>query len=149
LLDKFSGTIPETTTKKVRHSAGNPNKAWWKFWTWFDDEYHEWYEDEEVKTQKNVIKMKALFESSIEPQFQQFFQMIEAARSVATENALGLKNFFASEIDRLDATLKQTILKEEESIKSQEAIEQKIKENKEKSAWLSGFITEVEAILEV
>jgi predicted GTPase len=149
LLDKFSGTITETTTKKIRHSAGNPDKAWWKFWTWFDDEYHVWYEDEEVKTQKNVIKMKALFESSIEPQFQQFFQMIETARSVATENALGLKNFFASEIDRLDATLKQTILKEEESIKSQEAIEQKIKENKEKAAWLSGFITEVEAILEV
>jgi predicted GTPase len=145
LLDRFLET--KVITKKVHHSGGNPNKRWWKPWTWFDDAYYSY--DEDVKKEKRVIKMKSLFENSIEPQFRQFFSMINDARKVTDENAQGLKGFFSNEIERLDQALKETIKKEEESVKSQEAIEQKIEENKAKAEWLNAFIKELEAILEV
>jgi GTPase Era involved in 16S rRNA processing len=145
LLDRFSAT--KTVTKKVRHTGGNSNKAWYKPWTWFDDDYYDYYED--VKTEKHIIKMKELFEKSIEPQFQQFFSMIENAQSIADDNAQGLKNFFTKEIERLDNALKEAVQKEEESIKSQEAIEQEIKKNKVKAEWLDRFILELNAVLEV
>jgi predicted GTPase len=145
LIDRFSGT--KNVVNKVHRSAGNPNKAWYKPWTWFDEHYHTW--TEEVKSQKQIIKMKSLFENSIEPQFQQFFKMIEAARHIADENAQGLKDFFTKEIERLDNALKEVIQKEEDSVKSQEAIEQKINENKARAEWLTAFIKELETVLEV
>jgi predicted GTPase len=145
LLEKFTGT--KIVTKTVRRSAGNPDKAWYKPWTWFDDHYHTWNETEE--TEKSIIKMKEIFEKSIEPNFQKFFSMIDNARTVAEENAEGLKNFFTKEIKRLDKAVQETIQKEEESIKSQEAIDQKIKENKDKAEWLKEFIKELDRVLEV
>jgi predicted GTPase len=145
LLDKFSGT--KVVTKKVRRSGGNPDKRWYKPWTWFDEDYYS--RDEDVQEEKDIIKMKSLFDSSIEPQFQQFFAMIDDAREVAEKNAQGLESFFSNEIQRLDQALKETIQKEEESVKTQEAIEQKIEDNKKKAEWLNTFIKELETILEV
>ncbi|GHU26092.1 hypothetical protein FACS1894164_16740 [Spirochaetia bacterium] len=92
LLERFSGT--KTVTKKVHHQSGNINKAWYKTWTWFDDDYYSY--DEDVKTEKHIIKMKELFENSIEPQFQQFFSMIKNARDVADRNAQNLKDGYIS-----------------------------------------------------
>jgi hypothetical protein len=145
LLEEFSGT--KTVTKIERRHAGNINKAWYKPWTWFDEHYHEW--NVEVKTEKRIIKMKELFEKSIEPKFQKFFSMIEGARSDANKNAENLKDFFTKEIEKLDNALKEAIQKEEEDVKSQEAIEQKIEENKVKAKWLDEFIVELNTVLEV
>jgi hypothetical protein len=94
--------------------------------------------------------MEAVFNNSIEPQFHKyFFPMIEDAKNIANENALGLKDFFIGEIERLDQILKETIQKEEEAVKSQEAIDLRIKENKTKAEWLNTFIKELETILEI
>jgi hypothetical protein len=145
LLEKFSGT--KTVTKKVHRTGGNPDKRWYKPWTWFDDHYHEW--DENVESTKKIIKMKELFETSIEPQFQQFFSMIEDAQSIAESNAQNLKNFFTKEVERLDNALKEAVQTEEESVKSQESIERQIEENKSKAEWLNCFIRELNTVLEV
>jgi hypothetical protein len=145
LVEKFLGT--KTVTKKVHHTGGNPNKAWWKFWTWFDEDYYSYYED--VKTEKHIIKMRSLFETSIEPQFRQFFSMIEDARSIADANTQSLKDFFTEEVERLDNALQEAIRKEEESVKSQESIERQIEANKSKAEWLKRFIEELDTVLEV
>jgi hypothetical protein len=145
LLERFSDT--KTVTKKVHHTGGNLDKRWWKPWTWGDSHYYSYYED--VKTEKHIIKMKELFENVIEPLLPQFFSMIDDARSIADANAQGLKDFFAKEIERLDNALKEAVRKEEDSVKSQEAIKQEIEKNKTKAEWLSRFIVELNAVLEV
>jgi predicted GTPase len=145
LLEKFSGT--KTVTEKVHYTGGNAGKRWYKPWTWFDEDYYDYYKD--VKTEKYIIKMKSLFEKSIEPQFQQFFSMIKDAKSITDSNARNLKNFFAKEIERLDSALKEAVRKEEESVKSQESIERQIEANKSKVEWLSHFIEELNTVLEV
>jgi hypothetical protein len=145
LLSRFLGT--KTVTETVRRSAGNPAKAWWKFWTWLDEKYREW--DEKVQHEEKIVKMESVFEGSIEPQFQQFFSMINGAKKIAHDNAKGLHDFFANEIKRLNQVMIETVQKEEESLKSQDSIKQKIKENKAKIDWLSQFIKELEKVLEV
>ncbi|GHU27332.1 hypothetical protein FACS1894172_03040 [Spirochaetia bacterium] len=78
-----------------------------------------------------------------------FFSKIKNARDAANSNTQGLKDFLAREIERLDNALKEAIKREEDSVKSQEAIEQKIEENKAKAEWLNKFIAELNTILEV
>jgi predicted GTPase len=145
LLEKFSDT--KTTTKKVHHTGGNPDKRWYKPWTWFDEDYYSY--DEDVETKKRIVKMRSLFEKSIEPRFRQFDSMIDDAKSITDSNAQNLKDFFTKEIDRLDNALKEAAQKEEESVRSQEAIEQQIAANKSKAEWLSRFIEELNTVLEV
>ena len=145
LVKKFTETIKGT--KDEIRTGGNPDKRWYKPWTWFDEDYYTY--TVKVEIEKNVIQMKAIFEKSIEPYFEQFYDMIKEVKKVADKNAKGLMNFFTKEIDRLDNVMKETIQKEEESIKSREALNQKIQENKGKAEWLNRFIAELEAILEV
>jgi len=145
LIEKFEDT--KIIIKTIRRHAGNPDKAWWKFWTWFDDDYHEW--DEQVKKEKRIIKMQELFSKAIRPQFKQFFDMLEKAKNIASANAKELKDFFTKEIEKLDNALTETIQKEADSIESKKVLEQRINENKSKAEWLEKFIKELEAILEV
>jgi hypothetical protein len=145
LLERFSGT--KTVKTNRRRSSGNIDKRWWKPWTWLDEKYHTW--NEEVATEKQIIKMRKLYEKWVEPQFKQFYKMIGDARSIAEKNAQGLKDFFTREIGRLDNALKEKVQEEEGSVRSKEAIEQKIRENRAKAEWLDKFILELNAILEV
>jgi GTPase Era involved in 16S rRNA processing len=145
LIDRFSGT--KEVTERVHRSEVNRNKSWWNPFTWFSPKNLEW--EEESKRDVVFVKMEPFYRESINPLFLQFISMIDNARKAAKENAQGLKNFFTKEIDRLDQILKETIQKEEEDVKSQERIKQKIKENKVKAEWLSAFIAELEKVLEV
>ena len=145
LIEKFEGK--KIINKTVKHSSGNPNKRWYKPWTWFDEHYREWTEIE--KSEKSIIKMNELFSRSIRPQFNQFFTMIEKAKTVAINNSQELKEYFSNEIKNLDNALKETIQKETDSIETKKVLEQKINENKSKAEWLEKFIEELESILEV
>ncbi len=145
LVEEFLET--KIVTKEVERSKGNPNKAWYKPWTWWDKEYRTW--TEKVETKKQIIKMSEFFNKHIESQFLQFFAMITEAEKVAKTNAEQLNLFFVKEIERLDGILQEAVNKEKEDLKSQEAIEEKIARNKAKAEWLSNFIIELDKVLEV
>jgi hypothetical protein len=145
LVEQFLGTKIESKT--VLYYEGNKDKRWWKPSTWFDKKYREW--EEEVTTMKQIVKMGEIFEKYIEPELKDFIQLIEDARKTAKTNAENLERYFVMKMKELDGAVKEAVKKEEDDLKSQEAIEEKIAKNKEKAEWLTRFIKELDRVLEV
>lgn len=149
LLTQFVGEKTAYGTRTVTKTRENTNKKWYKPWTWGQSKLIDYEVEETYEYKVKVIKMGELFEESIQPHSDQFQQTIAEAKGIADQNADDLKIFFQQEIGKLDNALKETINRQQEELKSQEALEKKIEENKAKVAWLERFIQDLNSVLDI
>lgn len=66
-------------TRQIRHSRGNKDKAWYKPWTWGDDEYDVWYEnvDYYVVRVLDVLRNLRNYADDASREINEFFNFIE------------------------------------------------------------------------
>ena len=66
-------------TRQIRHSRGNKNKAWYKSWTWGDDEYEVWYEnvDYYVVSVADVLRNLRNYADAASGEINEFFNFIK------------------------------------------------------------------------
>ena len=66
-------------TRQIRHSRGNKDKAWYKPWTWSDDEYDVWYEnvDYYIVRVPDVLRNLRNYADAASREINEFFNFIE------------------------------------------------------------------------
>lgn len=128
--------------------AGNKNKAWYKPWTWFDDEYHKVRDIYEDRYEEYVLG------SSINDNYVRLFSQtiddnITDASSHARQEAESFKQWFQEQLADIDKAVQKKTGELKTATSSEASIKSKIEEDKQKLEWLNRFQKDLEDILRV
>ena len=135
----------ETSVKVGERWVENTDKAWYKFWTWFDAD--GWNED--VMETRQYVDGTQLLERYIAPIKQQMQDNISEAQKKSEEQAEAFKTFFLGEIDRLKDTLDQKLKEMEKLTENAAHLQASIQQNKKQFGWLNDFQNRLNGILKV
>lgn len=123
----------------------NRNKKWYKPWTWFQESGHY----RTIYATVQMVEYSTVFNDFVQPVIANFNENIDGAKSVAEEEAEKFRSHFISEIDRLEAKLKEKVAENEELTRNQEIISAKIEKEKANVKWLDDFISKLDSILNI
>ena len=125
--------------------CGNKDKAWYKPWTWFDDEYHieDIYEERKFyNAEKLADKFFASFQDNL-------MSNQENAVNFAQLETKKIKEKFNFEFDRLDNLIKEKMEELKLCIEDKDNIEKRILLLEERINWLNKMLEKVNGILEI
>ena len=125
--------------------VANENKAWYKFWTWFEESGHS----ESIYTTEEFVSEEKLASEFLTNAEKSLQDNITSACKYATKQANNLSSVYCAEFKRLDDVLKQKLDVLEEYASDQTEAEERIKEAKERLAWLNQIKDRVASILEI
>ena len=123
----------------------NTNKKWYKPWTWFQASGHY----RTIYANREMVDYSTVENEYLSPIIQSFNENLESAQRTAQEEAEEFKKFFLKQLDELQRALKKKVEENERLTKSQSSINETIEAEKEKVAWLEGFLKKLDAILEI
>ncbi|MGP1579939.1 MAG: dynamin family protein [Wolinella sp.] len=135
----------ETITTQERHTRGNIDKAWYKFWTWFDDPFEVYY----TTNQEEVFdaeKFSEEFFSSLYRGFNKETDRIEKEVAVRVDR---FKEFFNKKTKELEKKMMEQINEQEKLYRDQAELERVIEHEHERVKWLERFSKKLENILEI
>lgn len=137
-----------TLTKRVengREWVENTSKAWWKPWTWLDDDgyYRTLYKD--VK----YVRANELAQEFFASVQENLISNGNAAQKHTTNEANKIVTSFKNEFVRLDKVLKDKLAELETYAKDKENAEERIKKTEQRLAWLEQIKRSVAAILDI
>lgn len=135
----------EQKEKIGEHWVKNTNKAWYKPWTWFDDD--GWTEEEFEMRQ--YVDGEKVFNDYIAPVKQRFNDNIEAGRGQAEQEAEAFKQFFLGELDKLNRLLEDKLQEMEELANDAKNIQGNIDKMQVRREWLSNLQKRMKMILEI
>lgn len=137
-------------TKSERVKVGeewveNSNKKWYKFWTWFEEDGHfmDIYENREY------VDGTELAQRFFAPIQECLYENSANAVEYAKQQSCEIKKAFAKKFDELDEVLSNKLKELEECAKDNANLEVRIKEMKERLAWLESIQEKMNNILEI
>ena len=125
----------------------NEDKHWYKPWTWFDDD--GWYEDIYETRTEEYIDGEKLIRDYFGPIKRHFNDNVDNAQKEAMKEGEAFKTFFLGEMDKLDNVLNKKIKDMKDISASNETLQQKIKDDQSKVAWLEDFDKKLYNVLSV
>lgn len=142
LIDKHKRSEREKVGEKW---VENTNKKWYKPWTWLDDKgyYKDIYENREY------VDASKVFDELIKPIRGDFYENVQRARQHIIEESQRLKNFFVTELDKLDEVIKQKVQELKDLTGDNRKLEERIEQDRQKMEWLYNFLAKLDRILEV
>ena len=142
LINRYKYTEYEKTGEEW---VENKNKRWYKPWTWLQKEgsYEPVYENKEYvdgeQIKNEIIKSKS----------NEFYENIENAKMVAYNEEEKFKNFFLTELDKLNDTINAKVYELQSLTNSEQSLAIRIKEDEGKMKWLKEFLSKLDNVLEV
>lgn len=143
LIDQYKYT--EQVDTGEREQVRNYNHKWWDFLELFEPRTIT----RKIFTNVEMVDADKVYGEYIDPIIAGFFKNLDNARKTAQKEAEKFKNFFLKELDALEDALKKKVEEDEKLTRDQECIEKRIREDKEKVAWLDAFMKRLDAILEI
>lgn len=143
LIDQFKYT--EEVDTGEREQVKNYNHKWWDFLELFEPRTIT----RKIFTNVEMVDADKVYGEYIAPIIAGFFKNLDRARMTAQKEAERFKEFFLSELNVLENTLKKKVEEEEKLTRDQECIEKKIREDKEKVVWLDAFMKRLDVILTI
>lgn len=125
----------------------NEDKHWYNPFTWFDDD--GWYESIYETRTEEYVDGTTLIREYFKPIYKQFNDNIDKAQREAIREGESFKSFFLREMDKLDNVLNKKIKEMKEISASNETLQQKIKDDQSKVAWLEDFNKKLYDVLSV
>ena len=125
----------------------NEDKHWYNPFTWFDDD--GWYESIYETRTEEYVDGTTLIREYFKPIYKQFSDNIDKAQREAIREGESFKSFFLREMDKLDNVLNKKIKEMKEISASNETLQQKIKDDQSKVAWLEDFNKKLYDVLSV
>ncbi|MGZ0084915.1 dynamin family protein [Caldibacillus thermoamylovorans] len=142
LIDGYTYTEKEWVgTRTVK----NPNKKWYKPWTWFKDSYIE----EDVYEHVEYVDMKTIRERFLGPVKFSLEENFSNAKDHAEEEKIKLKEYFISQINRLEEEMKKRVEEIKRLASHSEELKKRISENEKKKQWLDDFVARLDTILDI
>ncbi|MBR2209345.1 MAG: dynamin family protein [Synergistaceae bacterium] len=135
----------KTEIVTVERQKLNTQKAWYKPWTWFQDEWvviKEYENREYIDGEELAQKFLAPFEENLNTN-------IESAEKYATEQAQRVQEAFKEEFKKLDDVLKNKLKELSQKTQKRDDIDKAIKEADERLQWIKDIRGRIDAILEI
>lgn len=123
----------------------NTNKKWYKPWTWLQEKGH--YKD--IYEDKEYVDGTELAQKFFAPIQELLYENSASAVEYAKEQTRAIKKAFAIKFDELDKVLKRKLGELEACAKDNANIEARIKETKDRLAWLEKIQEKVNSILDI
>ncbi len=136
----------KTETVTVERRKVNTEKAWYKPWTWFQDDIVKVMKREN----REYIDGKELSEKFLAP-FEDHFinKNIKSAEEYATEQAKTVQEAFKKEFKKLDEVLKNKLNELSQRTQDRDNTDKAIEESEKRLQWLKDIRGRIDAILEI
>lgn len=128
--------------------AGNKNKAWYKPWTWFDDEYHK-VRDIYEEHSEVYVRGDSINNEYVAPLLESIDDNIRDATTNAKEEAKDFEQWFQKQLADIDKIVQQKAKELKSATSSQDSINKKMAADKKKLNWLREFQKELDEVLRV
>ena len=136
----------ETKTKNVKVGEKKVSDShWYNPFSW--GKHH--YEDIIEKRDYQVADGKKAISDYFIPVRQNMLDNINSARDVAVNQSNQFKNYFISEIEKLDELMKKKAREMEEASSNKEKLAAKVKEDERKMEWLENFIKKLDSAVKI
>lgn len=132
-------------TVEESYRVKNYDKAWYKPWTWFDEEYETRYRTVTKETFESEAFMADIHDMLEQNASKEFQKLKEASKEEGDQIKLKLQN----SIKRLDESIKSRLQEEEELIKDIHTLEKQVKKNKENLEWIENKQQKIKDILKI
>lgn len=140
-FNSFKKTIKEERT----YSTGNIDKAWYKFWTWFDDEY----KIHKYTTEKEIFNAKGFLDEMIQNIYKNFSPAMDEVRDKILENSREFKDKFLNDIKRLKKAMENNTNKQIELLRNKDKLEEAVALENQNIKWLDDFSGKLDRVLEI
>lgn len=131
--------------KKVQYSTGNKDKAWYKPWTWGDDEYKTFIKIE--KEEKfDFEKFKVDYLSKL---YRNIDEECRGVKKEISDKLEDFKEFFSEKIDELNKIISERAKEQLKVFKDKKQLNKMIEIEREKIVWLDGFNEKLDSILAI
>ena len=140
-FNSFKKTIKEEHT----YSTGNIDKAWYKFWTWFDDEY----KIHKYTTKKEIFNAKGFLDEMIQNIYKNFSPAMDEVRDKISENSKEFKDKFLNDIKRLKKAMKNNANKQIKLLRNKDKLEEAVALENQNIKWLDDFSGKLDRVLEI
>lgn len=126
-------------------TSGNKNKAWYKPWTWLDDEYEEHW-GTRTKDVFNAEKFCDEFLAKIQINFD---KEIDGIKGEASDKVEKFKNYFGKKIKKMDKIILNKVEENEKLLKNKEEFKRNMESENEKIKWIESFEAKLNKVLEI
>lgn len=117
--------------------------TWWNPFTWGDGYYKTNYREEQF------VDVDDITEEVIRPAKSNLRENTKMAKLHLKQSENTLKQYFNEEINKLEKILLSKVNEIEKLSRDSQALEAKLKEDKEKAIWIEDFIVQLDSILEI
>ena len=142
ILYEFKNVVQE---EYLMSTSGNKNKAWYKPWTWFDDDYEERWGTRD----KDVFNAEKFCDEYLSRIQIDFDKEIDAIKKDVGDKVKSFKRFFGNKIKELEGVMMERINEQEKLFKNKEEFERTMKFEEERVKWIEGFIKKLDNVLEI
>jgi Dynamin family. len=142
ILYEFKNVVQE---EYLISASGNRNKAWYKPWTWFDDDYQEHWGTRD----KDVFDAEKFCDEYLSRIQIDFDKEIDAIKKDVGDKVKSFKRFFGNKIKELERVMLDKINEQEKLFKNKEEFERTMKFEEERVKWIEGFIKKLDNVLEI
>jgi len=142
ILYEFKNVVQE---KYLIGTSGNRNKAWYKPWTWFDDEYQEHWGTRD----KDVFDFEKFYDEYLSRIQIGFDKEIDAIKKDVGYKVKSFKSFFSDKMKELERIMLEKINEQENLFKNKEEFERTMKFEEERVKWINSFIKKLDNVLEI
>ncbi|MDR0869027.1 MAG: dynamin family protein [Planctomycetota bacterium] len=141
-------TEPFIKEKKVKDGTeliGNPDKAWYKPWTWWDE---QGYYRDKYKNAK-YVSGDELAQAFLRPITKNLYDNGDAACQYTLKQSKRIAEYFKEKFKLLDEVLKAKLAELESFATDEKKAEERVKASESKLKWLEEIKKQVESILEI
>ena len=139
LLDRYSSTEQVVVGTKT---VANSDRKWYTFW-------RPKYVERNIYEDVEYVDLGDVKEETLLPIEQLIEKNIQDAIKFTEQELAKLKQFFISEITRLEKIMQQRVNEIKELAEQTNDIEEKLIEHHEKREWLVNFISKLDEVLEL
>lgn len=135
----------DTKEERIKHTRGNKNKAWYKPWTWGDDDYEVYYT---TKT-KEIFDADAFSDGRLYPLYDEYAKRVDDIRDEVSERVDRFKEFFIKEIDKLQKIMIQKAKEQKGILQNKGELEKTLAREQKRVAWIEAFEQKLNSVLEI
>jgi hypothetical protein len=142
ILYEFKNVVQE---EYLISTSGNRNKAWYKPWTWLDDDYQEHWGTRD----KDVFNAEKFCDEYLSRILIDFGHEIDAIKKDVGDKVKSFKSFFGNKIKELEKIMLEKINEQENLFKNKEEFERTMKFEEERVKWINDFVKKLDNVLEI
>ncbi|ASM37013.1 dynamin family protein [Campylobacter sputorum] len=142
ILNEFKKIISE---KYIAGYKGNPDKAWYKPWTWLDDDFEVVYE----YGNRAMFNVDSFYKNYLQKAQVEFDKQQKIIQSNIKKDVDEFKEYFFKKIKELESIIKNKVKEQQELFRNKSNLKKEIEQGQKNIQWLDDFVAKLDKILTI